>query len=193
MPTWTISAPKDFQESVKETSNKLGLSYGEYLRRAHKAYLESLTSVDFERAKKLIELSESKERLGSLRERETVLLREKGYKDKNVQRILNDVEDEEIKNEIKRLAKLREDEADTQLKLHEELNPTNTKPLGHLPKQNNKLAEKENNIKSTRMRMFNLDEKQYNTLLTYSKGEKISFGEAVENLIGGNVFAPKKE
>jgi hypothetical protein len=134
MPTWTISAPRDFQESVKETARKLGLGYGEYLRKAHRDYLGKLTSEDFERAKKLMELNESKERLGSLRERETVLLREKGYKDKNVQRIIKDVKDPEIIEEIERLARLREEEADRQLKLHEELNPTGKKQLGHPPK-----------------------------------------------------------
>ena len=134
MPTWTISAPKDFRESVKETARKLGLGYGEYLRRAHRDYLGKLTSEDFERAKKLMELNESKERLGSLRERETVLLREKGYKDKNVQRIIKDVKDPEIIEEIQRLAKLREEEADRQIWLHEELNPTGKKQLGHPPK-----------------------------------------------------------
>lgn len=130
MPTWTISAPRDFQESVKETARKLGLSYGEYLRKAHQDYLKKLTPDDFERAKKLMELDESKKRLGSLRERETLLLREKGYKDKNVQRILRDVDDPEIKKEIERLASLREEEANTQIKLHEELNPTGKKQLG---------------------------------------------------------------
>jgi predicted DNA-binding protein len=124
MPTWTISAPKEFQESVRETAKKLGLSYGAYLRKAHEHYLKSLTSEDFERAKKLMELNQRKENLSVLRQKETIMLREKGYKDKNIQRILEDVDDPEIRKEILRLAQQREQEANEILRLHDELNPT---------------------------------------------------------------------
>lgn len=124
MPTWTISAPENFKKSVQKTAKKLGLSYGAYLRKTHRAYLETLSDKDFEKAKKLIELQESKERLGSLRERERVLLREKGYKNKNVQRIFKDIEDPEIRKDVERIAELREEEANKQLRLHDELNPT---------------------------------------------------------------------
>jgi predicted DNA-binding protein len=137
MPTWTISAPKEFQESVRETAKKLGLSYGAYLRKAHEHYLKSLTSEDFERAKKLMELNQRKENLSVLRQKETIMLREKGYKDKNIQRILEDVDDPEIRKEILRLAQQREQEANEILRLHDELNPTSNSEKKLLKKNEN--------------------------------------------------------
>jgi hypothetical protein len=128
MPTWTISAKKEDIDSMKETAKNLGLSYAEYFRTMHRAFLKTLTSKDFERAKKLVELRESKERLSSLREYERILLREKGYKNKNVQRILEDIDDPEIKKEVLLLSKLREEEANKQLKIIDELNPIEEKP-----------------------------------------------------------------
>jgi hypothetical protein len=124
MPSFTISGSNDFKKSVQKTAKKLGLSYGAYLRKAHRACLETLTSKDFEKAKKLIELQESKERLSSLREKETILLREKAYKNKNLRRIFHDIEDPEIRREVERIAELREEEADNQIRLYEEINPS---------------------------------------------------------------------
>ena len=57
MPSWSISAPHYFKKSVQETAKELGLHYAEYLRNAHYAYLKTLTSKDFDRAKLLIERS----------------------------------------------------------------------------------------------------------------------------------------
>jgi hypothetical protein len=197
MPTWTISAPKDFQESVKETARKLGKGIGEYFRMAHQTQLNALTSADFERAKKLMELNESKGRLGSLRERETLLLREKGYKDKNVQRILKDVDDPEIKEEIERLAKMREEEANTQLRLHEELNPIGKKQLGHPPKFRESSVEiakplghapknvlRNDRVKQTRMAMFGLNDGQYKIIEDYAKHDGISWNAAKKKALG---------
>ena len=178
MPSWTVSAPENFKKSVQETAKKLGLSYGAYLRKAHRAYLETLTSEDFERAKKLIELQESKEMLSSLRERERILLREQGYKNKNVQRILKDIDDPEIENAVKNFAELREKEAIKQLKLHEELNPVD--------KESEKKSknERKKTLKQRRMEYFGINEKQYNLVQFYVKDEGCSFFHAVKVLCG---------
>jgi hypothetical protein len=104
-----------------------------------------LTSKDFERAKKLMELNQRKENLSVLRQKETIMLREKGYKNKNIQRILEDVDDPEIRKEILRLAQQREQEANEILRLHDELNPTSNpkkKSLKERRKEFKELAKK---------------------------------------------------
>jgi ATP-dependent protease HslVU (ClpYQ) ATPase subunit len=151
-----------------------------------------------------MELNESKERLGSLRERETVLLREKGYKGKNIARILRDVQDPDVRKQVERLAKLREEEADKQLKLHEELNPTSEKQLGHQPKQLGHTLEewhamrkkKENNQTEEeriieKLKSQGRDERNVEAVLRILKQQAEEYGitlsEAYENSIGDDV------
>jgi hypothetical protein len=128
MPSWTISAPEDFQKLVKETAPKLGEGYSEFIQKAVHARVKRLTDEDFEEAKKRVEFLEKKKRLSTIREFETIWLREKGHKKKNIERIKENLNDPELVEEFLKLIEPREQIADEVLKLHEELNPTGEKP-----------------------------------------------------------------
>lgn len=121
--TWTISDPKGFRETVQDVAPKLGEKYSEFIHKAVYERVKRLTDKDFEKAKKRIKLIEKKSQLGTIRERETIWLREKGHKKKNIERIKEDLNDPELEKEFLKLIEPREQIADEVLKLHEELNP----------------------------------------------------------------------
>ena len=123
MPSWTISAPEDFQKLVKETAPKLGEGYSEFIQKAVRERVKRLTGEDFEEAKKRVEFLEKKRMLSTIRERERIWLREKGHKKKNIERVKEDLGDPELQEEFLKLIEPREQIADEVLRLHEELNP----------------------------------------------------------------------
>jgi len=123
MPSWTISAPKEFQKLVKETAPKLGEGYSEFIQKAVRERVKRLTGEDFEEAKKRVKFLEKKKMLSTIRERETIWLREKGHKEKNIERVKEDLNDPELQEEFLKLIEPREQIADEVLKLHEEINP----------------------------------------------------------------------
>jgi len=121
--TWTISDPKGFRETVMEVATKLGEGYAEFIHKAVYERVKRLTDKDFENAKKRVEFLEKKKMLSTIRERETIWLREKGHKKKNIERVKEDLNDPELEEEFLKLIEPREQIADEVLKLHEELNP----------------------------------------------------------------------
>lgn len=72
------------RELVHEVAPKLGEGYSEFIHKAVYERVKRLKEKDFEKAKKRVELVEKKKQLNTVRERERTLLREKGYKNKNV-------------------------------------------------------------------------------------------------------------
>lgn len=123
MPTWTISAPKEFQKTVKENAPKLGEGYSEFIQKAVYERVKRLSGKDFEKAKKRVELIEKKKKLSTIRETERVLLREKGYKKKNIARILKDVNDKDVKAEFLKVVDARGRLAEEVIELDKEVNP----------------------------------------------------------------------